>query len=126
MSTKTNEPLENSDGLKLLIDGDRTTQTIDQQLNPDGAKTKTCSTEEPITLPPNCCPSVINKRFIVCDRHIPISMQMKWKRIRLVTHRLVENQVFEWVIIISILASSTALVNLLYRKCVISLDCLVL
>jgi hypothetical protein len=61
--------------------------------------------------PPDCCPSFISKLFRCCARCIPKSVEKHWAHLRIAAHRLVEHPVFEWLIIISILASSIALVS---------------
>lgn len=61
--------------------------------------------------PPDCCPSLISKLFSCCARCIPRCIQEQWAYLRIMAHRLVEHSVFEWLIIISILASSIALVS---------------
>ena len=80
-----------------------------QALNSDSKKEpRECQT---LHLPPDCCPRIISKHFSCCSQCIPKRIQELWKRLRTTTHCLVEHPVFEWIIIISILASSTALVS---------------
>ena len=62
-------------------------------------------------IPPDCCPVLISKHFLWCGKCIPRTIQEKWNYLRSLTHWIVEHSYFEWLIIISILASSTALVS---------------
>ena len=61
--------------------------------------------------PPDCCPKFIFKRFLCCQPFIPIFLKKNWKTLRSKAHRMVEHRFFEWLIIASILASSTTLVS---------------
>lgn len=63
-------------------------------------------------MPPDCCPRIISKHFAWCAKCIPKSVQQRWTYFRSQAHRLVEHRYFEWLIIASILASSTTLVSL--------------
>ncbi|CAF4138409.1 unnamed protein product [Rotaria sp. Silwood2] len=58
---------------------------------------------------PDCCPQMISKHFSCCAKCIPKLIQKQWTYLRSLTLRFVEHRFFEWLIIISILASSTTL-----------------
>ncbi len=62
-------------------------------------------------MPPDCCPRMISKYFECCKYFIPQIIQQQWTSLRSKAHRLVEHRFFEWLIIASILASSTTLVS---------------
>lgn len=62
-------------------------------------------------LPPACCPISVSKHFDSWKRFVPRSIQQKWVHLRSEALRLVEHRFFEWLIIASILASSTTLVS---------------
>lgn len=68
-------------------------------------------TWQSLHVPPDCCPIMISKHFICCGKLIPKSVQERWTYFRSFAHYIVEHQYFESLIIISILASSTALVS---------------
>jgi hypothetical protein len=61
--------------------------------------------------PPDCFPNIISKYFTCCGKCIPKSIQERWTYFRSLSHYVVEHQYFEYLIIISILASSTTLVS---------------
>jgi len=61
--------------------------------------------------PPDCCPKIISKYFSCCAKCIPERIRQRWTFFRSKAHRLVEHRFFEWIIIASILASSTTLVS---------------
>jgi hypothetical protein len=61
--------------------------------------------------PPDCCPKIISKYFSCCAKFIPERIRQRWTFFRSKAHRLVEHRFFEWIIIASILASSTTLVS---------------
>ena len=69
-------------------------------------------------MPPDCCPRLISKHFEFCKDLIPETVQRHWTFLRSRAHRLVEHRFFEWLIIASILASSTTLVSPFRKKCV--------
>ncbi|CAF3995487.1 unnamed protein product [Rotaria sordida] len=60
-------------------------------------------------IPPDCFPNIISKHFICCDKYISKSIQEQWTYFRSLIYYIVEHQYFEYLIIISILASSTTL-----------------
>jgi hypothetical protein len=62
-------------------------------------------------MPPDCCPRIISKHFDSYKYLIPKIIQRYWTYLRSKAHRLVEHRFFEWLIIASILASSTTLVS---------------
>ncbi|CAF0997674.1 unnamed protein product [Rotaria sordida] len=62
-----------------------------------------------LLMPQDCCPRMISKHFDRFKYIIPKSIQQRWTYLRSKTHRLVEHRFFEWIIITSILASSTTL-----------------
>ncbi|CAF1127680.1 unnamed protein product [Adineta steineri] len=60
-------------------------------------------------MPPDCFGRGISKYFDCCQFIIPQKIQRHWTFLRSRAHRLVEHRFFEWLIIASILASSTTL-----------------
>ncbi|CAF1538985.1 unnamed protein product [Rotaria magnacalcarata] len=66
----------------------------------------TCQT---LPMPPDCCPNMISEHFSCCAKCIPKSIEKRWTNIRGRCLRLIEHSYFEWFVIASILASSTAL-----------------
>ncbi|CAF1006440.1 unnamed protein product [Rotaria sordida] len=62
-----------------------------------------------LNMPPDCCPKIISEFFSCYAKYIPINIQQRWTYLRSKAHRLVEHRFFEWLIIGSILASSTTL-----------------
>ncbi|CAF3628000.1 unnamed protein product [Rotaria socialis] len=64
---------------------------------------------EVVHLPPDCFSNAITKYFACCAKCIPQRMQKRWTYLRSAAHWVVEHRYFEWVIIISILTSSTTL-----------------
>ncbi|CAM4752984.1 unnamed protein product [Rotaria magnacalcarata] len=62
-----------------------------------------------IHMPPDCCPKMISKHFSYCGTLIPKNFQQRWTYLRSQAHWLVEHRFFEWLIIGSILASSSTL-----------------
>ncbi|UJR15131.1 hypothetical protein I4U23_002096 [Adineta vaga] len=66
-------------------------------------------TYQNLHMPPECCPRMISKYFDACKYIIPENIQRRWTFLRSRAHRLVEHRFFEWLIIGSILASSTTL-----------------
>ena len=62
-------------------------------------------------IPPACCPRSISKHFDCCKTIVPRTIQRKYVHLRSEALRLVEHRFFEWLIIASILASSTTLVS---------------
>ena len=62
-------------------------------------------------MPPDCCPKILSKFCSPCSKFIPKRFQQRWTFLRSKAHRLVEHRFFEWLIIGSILASSTTLVS---------------
>ncbi len=62
-------------------------------------------------MPPDCFPRIISKHFDCCKYIIPETIQQHWTYLRSKAHRLVEHRFFEWLIIASILASSSTLVS---------------
>jgi hypothetical protein len=61
--------------------------------------------------PPDCCPRTISDYFLKYQSCVPLCVQQRWTHLRARVHRLVEHRFFEWLIIASILASSTTLVS---------------
>jgi hypothetical protein len=62
-------------------------------------------------MPPDCCPQMISKHFSCCAKCIPKLLQERWIYFRSLAHCLVEHRCFEWIIITSIVVSSTTLVS---------------
>jgi hypothetical protein len=69
------------------------------------------SNDPSLLMPPDCCPRMISRHFDGFKYLISQSIQQKWTSLRSKAHRLVEHRFFEWLIIASILASSTTLVS---------------
>ncbi|CAF4573052.1 unnamed protein product, partial [Rotaria sp. Silwood2] len=67
------------------------------------------SYDQILQMPPDCCPRIISKHVGRFKYIVPESIQQKWTYLRSKAHRLVEHRFFEWLIIASILASSTTL-----------------
>ncbi|CAF2980682.1 unnamed protein product [Rotaria sp. Silwood2] len=80
-----------------------------QLMNNDSTVTINPITWENLHMPPDCCSKMISKHFSCCAKYIPIRIQQRWTYLRSKAHRLVEHRFFEWLIIGSILASSTTL-----------------
>ena len=74
------------------------------------------STWQTLHMPPDCCPKMISKHFSQYAKCIPTPIRQHWTYLRSRAHRLVEHRIFEWLIIGSILASSTTLVSLYAEK----------
>jgi len=64
-----------------------------------------------VHIPSNCFPNIISKYFTCCGKCIPKSIKERWTYFRSLSHCVVEHQYFEYLIIISILISSTTLVS---------------
>ena len=71
----------------------------------------TCLSWQELHMPPDCCPTFISKQFSWCAKCIPKSIEQRWTYLRSRAHQLVEHRFFEWLIVGSILASSTTLVS---------------
>ncbi len=88
----------------------------DIELKPLNNNNPTTSTiplsNQSLPMPPDCCPKIISKHFDRCKYIIPQRIQQQWTYLRSKAHRLVEHRFFEWLIIASILASSSTLVSL--------------
>ena len=65
-----------------------------------------------LLMPPDCCPRTISKHFDRFKYLVPQSIKRQWAQLRSRAHRLVEHRFFEWLIIASIIASSSTLVSL--------------
>ena len=63
------------------------------------------------SMPPDCFPPSISKRFSCCGKCIPKIIQDQWTCLRHLAHRLTEHHFFEWFIIASIIVSSITLVS---------------
>ncbi len=63
-------------------------------------------------VPPDCCSRSISKYFDCCKYIIPQVIQRQWAYLRSKALQLVEHRFFEWLIIASIVASSTTLVSI--------------
>jgi len=92
---RTNEDIE----LKPLNNNNPITSTI-------------LLSNQSLPMPPDCCPKIISKYFDRYKYIIPERIQQRWTYLRSKAHRLVEHRFFEWLIIASILASSSTLVSL--------------
>ena len=82
-----------------------------QPMNSTSRTQLTSPTWQELHRPPDCCPRIILKQFAFCANIIPKDFQQQWTYLRSRAHRLVEHRFFEWLIIGSILASSTTLVS---------------
>lgn len=61
--------------------------------------------------PPDCCSEVVLQYFSFCVPFVPEVVKKYWTLLRSKANRLVEHRFFEWLIMASILASSTTLVS---------------
>jgi hypothetical protein len=109
----TSFDLEQSNGsLVIANDSALPIEDIEMQLmNNDSTTLSIPRTYEELHLPPDCCTPMISKHFFWCTKCIPIRFQQRWTYLRSKAHRLVEHRFFEWLIIGSILTSSTTLVS---------------
>lgn len=82
-----------------------------QPMNSNSLTPLTPPTCETFDMPPDCCPKIISKYFSFRVNCIPKRIQQRWTYLRSIAHRLVEHRLFEWLIIGSILASSSTLVS---------------
>ena len=82
-----------------------------QPINRNGLVPSTSTLNQILHMPPDCCPRFIAKRFRCCAKWIPRRFRHRWTYLRSRAHRLVEHRFFEWLIIASILASSSTLVR---------------
>ncbi|CAF3279088.1 unnamed protein product [Rotaria socialis] len=80
-----------------------------QPINVNAIPLITPTTWQVIHTPPDCCPKMILKHFSCCGKLIPENFQRRWTYLRSQAHWLVEHRFFEWLIIGSILASSSTL-----------------
>ncbi|CAF3236407.1 unnamed protein product [Rotaria socialis] len=102
--------------LILKDEGAETVEDIEMQLlntttnDPSTLLNPTALTnDEELHMPPDCCPKLISKHFASCKDMVPKIIERHWTFLRSKAHRLVEHRFFEWLIIASILASSTTL-----------------
>jgi hypothetical protein len=82
-----------------------------QPMNGHSHTPLTSPTWQELHMPPDCFPKIISKHFSICGKCIPKRFQQRWTYLRSKAHQLVEHRFFEWLIIGSILASSTTLVS---------------
>ncbi|CAF4109785.1 unnamed protein product, partial [Rotaria magnacalcarata] len=94
------EPIEDIE-MQLL---NNTTNDHPTPLNPTAL-----TNDETLHMPPDCCPKLVSKYFASCKDMVPKTIERHWTFLRSKAHRLVEHRFFEWLIIASILASSTTL-----------------
>ena len=92
----TSDSLINNDNIEM------------QPMNDNSTSSPACRVPH---IPLDCFPNLISKHFTCCGKCIPKSIQERWTYFRSLSHYVVENQYFECLIIISILASSTTLVS---------------
>jgi hypothetical protein len=64
-----------------------------------------------VDMPPDCCPKIISKNLFCCGKCIPKVVKERWIYVRSQAHLVVEHRYFEWIIILSIIISSTTLVS---------------
>jgi hypothetical protein len=83
-----------------------------QPMNRNSVISVPSATWQTLHMPPDCCPKFILKRFSCCAKCIPKRIRQRWTYLRSRAHRLVEHRFFEWLIIASILASSSTLVSI--------------
>ena len=107
--------IENVNG-SLILSNDSIFNHEDIELQPMNNSNRISGRSTPsqwhgLHTPPDCCPKMIMKHFAVCGRCISKRVQRRWTYLRSQAHRLVEHRFFEWLIIGSILASSTTLVS---------------
>ncbi|CAF3513815.1 unnamed protein product [Rotaria sp. Silwood1] len=105
----TSYTLEESN-TSVLLNDDLVTKYEEIEMQPINNNSITSPpTWQTLHIPPDCCPNIISKHFSCCTKCIPKMIQKRWTYVRSLAHRFVEHQSFEWIIIISILASSTTL-----------------
>ncbi|CAF3763063.1 unnamed protein product [Rotaria sp. Silwood1] len=101
---------KNNTSLIITNNSAMNNEDIEMQLmNDNSIRTINSITWENLHMPPDCCPRIISKHFNCCIKCIPINIRQRWTYLRSRAHRLVEHRFFEWLIIGSILASSTTL-----------------
>ena len=105
--------------LILINEGTETIEDIEMQLlnnntndPPTPLHPTALTDDEKLHMPPDCCPKLISKHFVSYKDMVPEVIERHWTFLRSKAHRLVEHRFFEWLIIASILASSTTLVSL--------------
>ena len=106
--------LQNFNGtLVIPNESIRIGQEIEMQpMNRNGQVHSTSTLNHILHMPPDCCPKFIGKRFRCFAKWIPRRIRHRWTYLRSRAHRLVEHRFFEWLIIASILASSSTLVRI--------------
>ena len=103
--------LNTSNGI-LTITDEPTGRTDEIEMHPmNNPSSEVSSVPAALSKPPDCFTQSISKHFKRCAPCIPKRFRQRWTYLRSRAHRLVENRYFEWLIIASILTSSTTLVS---------------
>lgn len=95
----------------LIISNESAIQVESFEMKPLNSPISIVQSEILTFEPADCCPQVIMKHFRCCSPFVPEIVVKYWKILRTRAHRMVEHRAFEWLIIASILASSTTLVR---------------
>ncbi len=105
--------LEKTNGALIVTNesADINEQIEMQPMNTNSIVSTTSATWQTLQMPPDCCPKIILKHFYCCAKFIPKRIRQRWTYLRSKAHCLVEHRFFEWLIIGSILASSSTLVS---------------
>ncbi|CAF1517833.1 unnamed protein product [Rotaria sp. Silwood1] len=93
----------------VLLNNDSLIKHDNIEIQPINNNSISSSAWQILHIPPDCFPNIISKYFTCCGKCIPKSIQERWIYFRSLIHYIVEHQYFEYLIISSILASSTAL-----------------
>ncbi|CAF4986441.1 unnamed protein product, partial [Rotaria sp. Silwood1] len=93
----------------VLLNNDSLIKHDNIEIQPINNNSISSSAWQILHIPPDCFPNIISKYFTCCGKCIPKSIQERWTYFRSLIHYIVEHQYFEYLIISSILASSTAL-----------------
>jgi hypothetical protein len=67
-----------------------------------------------VDIPPDCCPKLVSTYLCCCCKCVPKGVKERWGYVRSCAHLVVEHRYFEWLIIFSIIISSTTLVSCSY------------
>ena len=112
------------------LNGSVTTSNDDIEMQPMNSSTSrtplTPVTWQVAHMPADCCPKMISKQCSCCGKCIPKCLRNRWTYLRSRAHQFVEHRFFEWLIIGSILASSTTLVSRSKKHfhCIVSIKAL--
>jgi hypothetical protein len=110
ISPSTSVDIDKSNGL-LVLTNEGVEDIEMKPLNHTSTTPAIPTNTQSSLMPPDCFPRTVSKYFDCCEPIIPKSIQRYYTQLRSKAHRLVEHRFFEWLIIASILASSTTLVS---------------